>query len=524
MFNFKELKLDKRTDSNNLDPFIGIRRNKNGEIEFRLPLGFKDFPEGDFNATKQLFFKMYRAFKKFERDHLKEFQDTQPRGKDNIEVGSNAYQFKDKEGNSVLLYSKIGVIENVLEAYQDLALNIIERRIGRNEDIDFSKIDCYLHKAIYLPDDVIYVEEMDLARHTLQYESANLIELFCFILAELQQELEETIDIRVNELANKFREQHLTHDQSLFNEETFETTISFLKEILDDIDKKTAYKDDDYWQLYEAVEAFLYGELDMENTNEDGIFWGINNFYKIWENMCNTYAFKNFNDIVYADTNVIISGKRVDNCTIGGYRIFCKDNFENPFFVEFRGEKRWMRPDLIRVIEISPMDNIEINIIKDTHGRIDFTVKQKKHEIAKDIYDKFVYLLKKSLREVRGAAFRNNKFINYTKERLELYKKDFIKKELIILDWKYHDCSSFIYDNKRIRQDIVKQLAYEFALHQDHLGRIKSQFVIPFFYKVKDDIGDFIEDNLLIEDLKENGIKVFKADFIKIQQVYLAEL
>jgi len=288
MLNFKELKLDKRTDSNNIDPFIGIRRNENGEPEFRLPIGFENFPEGNFNATKQLFFRMYQTFKKFEQDKLKNSQDSKPKGRDNIEVGGNAYQFQDKEGNAVILYSKISVIENMLEVYQDLALDVIERRIGRNEDIDFSKIDCYLHKAIYLPDDIIYLEEMNLARQTLQYESANIIELFCFILSELQQELEQTIDKRFNELDNKFKEQYLTHDQSLFNEDTFEITIFYLKEILDDIDKTTAYKDNDYWQLYEAIEAFLYGELDMENTHEDGIFWGINNFYQIWEDMCNT--------------------------------------------------------------------------------------------------------------------------------------------------------------------------------------------------------------------------------------------
>ena len=81
MLNFKELKLDKRID-NNTDPFVGIKKNeKNGKPEFRLPIGFDDFPEGDFNATKQLFFRMYRTFKKFERDNLKNFQDNKPKKK-----------------------------------------------------------------------------------------------------------------------------------------------------------------------------------------------------------------------------------------------------------------------------------------------------------------------------------------------------------------------------------------------------------------------------------------------------------
>ena len=62
MFNFKTLKLTKRCDSESTNSFVGIRRNENGELEFRLPHGFDDFPENDFDATKEPFFKMYRTF------------------------------------------------------------------------------------------------------------------------------------------------------------------------------------------------------------------------------------------------------------------------------------------------------------------------------------------------------------------------------------------------------------------------------------------------------------------------------
>jgi len=530
MLNFKELKLDKRTDPNNIDPFVGIRRNENGEPEFRLPIGFNNFPKGDFNATKQLFFRMYRTFKKFEQDNRKKFQDGKPKRRDNLEVGGNAYQFKDKEDNEVILYSKISVIENMLKAYQDLALDIIERRIGRNEDIDFSKIDCYLHKAIYLPDDVIYLEEMDLARQTLQHESANIIELFCFILSELQQELEETIDRRVNELANKFREQHLTHDQSLFHEETFEVTIFSLKDILDDIDKTTAYKDDDYWQLYEAIETFLYGELDMENTHEEGIFWGIDKFWPIWEDMCNTYAFKKF-DIIYADTNIVVNGQRVANCSFGGYQVFCKDGFENPFFIEFRRERRWMRPDFVYT---------ENNVLKKAIGDI-LSDKANCHLLT--IFTNYsIWPLTTRVNPKQNCQsltiFTNHSIRPLTTrvnpKQLENKRE---KLSFILNDWKYHDYDLFLSNQKKvhsdkvkqkIKQDIIKQLSYEFALQQDYPDySTESQFVIPCFYKAnykfKDEIGDFIENELLIDRLRNNGIRIFQANFIKLQQIYLSE-
>lgn len=359
MFNFKTLKLTKRCDSESTNSFVGIRRNENGEVEFRLPHGFDDFPENDFEATKDLFFKMYRTFKKFERDNWRQnILDTRSAGKDQIQKEKDGYRFKNKEDNDVVLYSKIALIENLLDVYRDLALDQMERRIGADEKVDYSKIDRYLDRAIYLENDVIYIDEMNLPRQTLRYESTTLIDLFCFIVSELQNELAEDIEPRVQELAHRFSEQHLSHEESLFNEETFETTIRTLKGILDDIDKRTAYKDEDYWRLYDAIEMFLYGELDMEKPDELGTFWGISNFSSVWEDMCSTYHFSyytedrifegNMNIILYADTNIIFNGKRVANSKSANYfPIYKNANFSDPFFIKFRGKKRWIRPDFV---------------------------------------------------------------------------------------------------------------------------------------------------------------------------------
>lgn len=357
MFNFKTLKLTKRCDSDSTNSFVGIRRNENGELEFRLPHGFDNFPEDDFDATKNFFFKMYRTFKKFERDDWRQNNlDARPAGKDNVETEKNGYRFKDKQDNDVILYSKISLIENLLEVYKDLALNVMERRIARDEKVDYSKIEHYLHRAIYLPKDVIFIDEMDLPRQTLNYESTTLIDLFCFIVTELQNELEQDIEPRAQELAHRFSEKHLNHEESLFNEETFETTICTLKNVLDDIDKRTAYKDDDYWRLFEAIELFLYGELDMEQPDENGIYWGINNFSSVWEDMCATESFSYYNYtkdiIVYADTNIIFNGEHIANFKSAGYfPVYKKEDFSDSFFIEFRGKRRWIRPDFVVALQ-----------------------------------------------------------------------------------------------------------------------------------------------------------------------------
>lgn len=354
MFNFKTLKLTKRCYSESTSSFVGIRRNESGEVEFRLPHGFDDFPENDFEATKNLFFKMYRTFKKFERDNWRpNILDARSAGKDQVQKEKDGYRFKNKEDNEVVLYSKIALIENLLAVYRDLALDQMERRIGADEKVDYSKIDRYLDRAIYLTNgndkNVIYIDEMDLPRQTLRYESTTLIDLFCFIVSELQNELAQDIEPRVQELAHRFSEQHLSHEESLFNEETFETTIRTLKGVLDDIDKRTAYKDEDYWRLYEAIEMFLYGELDMNNPHEDGTFWGISNFSSVWEDMCCTYFLaKHFDEVLYADTNIIFNGQRIANSKSAGYfPIYKSPDFVDPFFIQFRGKKRCMRPDFV---------------------------------------------------------------------------------------------------------------------------------------------------------------------------------
>jgi hypothetical protein len=366
MFNFRKLRIVKASETGSISSFVGIRRGGDGQLEFSLPRGFKEFPENNFNFTKNLFFKMYQTFKKFEVNQLQKTLDKYPAGKDNTETLGNAYAFKDSEDNDVILYSKISVIEKMLEAYKDLSLDFIEKCTGKSDQIDYRKIDSYLDKAIYLENDVIYVDEMDAERYVLHYQPSSLINLFCFIIRELENEMGNQVDARVNELANLFIDHNLSSDQSLFEEDTFESTIATLKDVLHDIDKNTAYKDTQYWQLFEAIESFLYGELDMESIHENGIYWGINNFFQVWEDMCNTYAFSKFS-IAYADTNIIHLGERVGNYKINGYSLFKQESLTYPFFIKFRDEIRWMRPDIVILNNNDARKNIfdkEITIIK----------------------------------------------------------------------------------------------------------------------------------------------------------------
>lgn len=525
MFNLAKLKIEKRSDNTNPNSFVGIRRNNNtGELVFRLPLGFEAFPEDDFSEVKSLFFKMYRTFKKFEKDNYdnnnKDIQDEKPSAKDNTKSSANGYRFTDKEENDVVLYSKIAVIEKIIEIYDDLVINSVERHVSRSELIDFSKIDKYLHRAVYLSNHTVFIDEMNLPKNTIKLQSSNLIELYCFILAEIMHELEQDIDSHVIEISNKFKELHLSNDQSIFNEQTFEITINVLKEQLDDIDKNTAYKDDDYWMIYEAIEIFLYGELDMSCTNEDGIFWGIDNFYQVWEDMCNTWAFKNkYFDIFYADTRIKIHDANIPHKKIGGQVVCCKNNFDVPFFVDFN-YKRWMRPDIVILRKTHEMlqDSIKITS-EEKNGVLSFKVIPLKN--INSFYLSMVNMLNENS---KGTRHNNGDTFNkYSSLILRNTKETIIKDDLhyIIIDWKYHSESFLKKISEKLKADITKQLCYSFTMSESYSDyKTEIQFIIPNFEKDQANIAKKV-DNILCQELKSSGIVVLKANFHIMQQAYL---
>jgi hypothetical protein len=406
---------------------------------------------------------MYRTFKKFERDHPDKYLDTDKKRKDNIENKNNGYRFRDSEDNDVVLYSKISVIENLLEAYDDLSLDVIERQIGINENIDYAQIDKYLDKAIYQEETndehVIYIDSMNLPRNVIQYKSATLIDMFCFILDELNKELDQETDSRVRELSSKFKEQYLSYDQSLFKEDTFEETIIILKDLLQSIDRATAYKDNDYWQLYEAIESFLYGELDMNNVHLDGVFWGISSFWPIWEDMCNVFAIKNFH-VLYIDTKINIKNKLLVRCNMS--RTFISTNFTNLFYLTF-GEnldkRRWLRPDVIRSCEQKwILPDITINIVPGNDTKIDLKISNKATN------KKYYYAVCNTFKNFSDdcKASKSNDYMEFKgcdKKEFDSFLKKEHKKEYIeyiyVLDWKYKDISVFLSKNDSVDIDIT---------------------------------------------------------------------
>ncbi len=522
VFDFSSLKLVKGSN----DFFVGIRKSVSGDgFEFCLPNGFDNFPEGDFDGVRDFFFKMYRTFRKFERDNkdtnrfrinTSEYQ----RDQDQTTLSSGGVSIQTEEGEVCVLYSKIKMIEQVLEAYDDLAINSIQKKVRRSEDIDYSQIHKYLERAIYIDEDAIYVEAMDLPRPTLRYESSDIVKLYCYILDEIVQQLQadvpenikaHTQDIRF--LAQRFKDNYLTSNQSIFDKDTFVETINILKETFDNIDKNTYYKDADYWGLYEAIEIFLYGEINP-NQN-DGNYWGMWGFSLLWEDMCHTYFFKKHHDdgaICYADTDIPMNMKRYKKYHNGQRQGEDQNRVGN---CQPAGGTRYGNQWIYRTISDIPKDP-----------------KQRKSEKFFG-WDELLCIGFNT--EIGTLVFSNSSYDDFKRRERSQTTPRFLRPDLIlkkqsntgfsleIIDYKNIPVDFYINPKlypkykKKYEDDIIKQLTYESALQKEYTVSI-SQFFIPYYYEAvpnPDALGE-IEPEL---DLK--GIKIFKANFLLIQKTYL---
>lgn len=569
MFNFDELKIIKGNESEErrYGSFVGIRRDKDTqEMHFILPRGFEDF-DSNYNNIKNLFFNMYKTFKKFldERKGLEKILDNKPQSKDNVSVESDgSYNFTDSDDNEVIMYSKIEMIEAMIQVHKELDVETLIQESGLVEEIDYSKIDNLINNGIFLKDHSIFVDFMVSERNMIKGTPAEIIEIYCYIYNELLVELDYDVDDRVKDIAYNFSYKNLTAEQGLFNEYTFESTIIILKDRLDLVHRYTAYKDPSYWLIYDAVEKFLYSGLIFDSENEKG-FWGINNFSQIWEDMCNTFFINNLDEskLLYCDTELSFENllNNITRKNFGGFSILIDRDFDNNFYIKFNENKRWMRPDLV-VRNHNASSFIELLFIK---GVISYKLEKDKSLFSNE-YIVISFSPKKLIddeasEEIKGKAFK--KFIsmfqimgfrnpnkiskkynsltvkkinsrlyhlngisesNFLAEIREIFEDDknrLSNPDIHCIDWKYLPLSYFKENSPELKLNVTKQLTYDFCLHKNPFCEnkiIQSQFGIPYYissdeyFQLHTDSGDRLQD-----------IQICKMNFNKIQRVYLNE-
>jgi len=289
MINFNSLKL--RVPDNY--SFVGIQK-QDDELYFYLPKGFDDrLSELDtFVGKRDLFFLLYKILRTFkeiciEKGYTEDNSDLATQDRDGVINSHWGSEIEDDEDESEnIFYSKLDIITHFLNAYDEPKILALAYRLGKSNKFDVSQIHRYLHQAVYLPNHAAYVDEMLLPRRVMQFESTDIVTMYCYLFCEIKQQLGEVVNPEITALAERFHQHHLRVQDSLFDEQSYEQVLDILKDALETIDYNTPIKDADYWQYYEAIKLFLYGNW---HKTENGEIWGIKNFHSVWESMCLTY-------------------------------------------------------------------------------------------------------------------------------------------------------------------------------------------------------------------------------------------
>jgi hypothetical protein len=340
MINFGELELR----VNEKYSFVGIEK-KGYKLLFHVPKGFsQDDPSLDtFDFKRDLFFKLYRVLNVFKLTCLEKGyfeKDIKCRDRDGVVRDEAGAQIIYNHDGETISYSKLDAIDRILEADDELRILALVSRLGKSETIDYSKLHRFLHKAIFLENGAIYLNFMDVPRKEVHSEASDIVIMYCYILNEVKQQLEQKVSPEIEALAERFRQKYIGSEYSLFNDKYYQQVIDSLKEAFDIIDKYTPLKDSDYWYFYEVIEAFLFGEI---RHSQDGQIWGINNFHSVWEAMCLTYIYTNNNPyfLLYLDESSLISQKIISK--------FKSNNKIAEIANAFQINSREVRPDAVIV-------------------------------------------------------------------------------------------------------------------------------------------------------------------------------
>jgi hypothetical protein len=283
MIDFKTL----RIVTNSRYSFVGIQK-EDDSLCFYLPKGFEQKSYG-FSDKQDLFFLLYRVLNTFkgiciEKGYLSEHSVKDRDGVIKSDRGSSIQN--EEESTENVFYSKLDIIGKLLDAYDEPRILALAYRLGITDKFDISQIHKNLHQAVFLPNNAAYVNQMTLPKRVIQFESTDIVTMYCHLFCEVKIKLKEIVSAESTSLAERFRQKYLGSEDSLFDEQTYEQVLDILKDVLESIDHNTPIKDVDYWEYYEAIKLFLYGDL---NQAEDGEIWGISNFNSVWESMCLTY-------------------------------------------------------------------------------------------------------------------------------------------------------------------------------------------------------------------------------------------
>lgn len=288
--------------------FVGIQID-DSKVYFFLPKGFEDSKSNlsSFQEKRDLFFLFFRIFNKFE-DILKNKRsdlENSSSDRDGIrEYNQGASLEVCLADETAFIYNKLSSINGILEQYDELKILDLKSKLAKKDFNQYHLIHKHIHNAIFLPDNSAFIDLATLPSKNIEFESTDIIGIYCYIAYEIKQQIDQYVSDEIGSIVNYFKSKYIGFDLALFDESDFDIVIDLLKICLEKIHSNTTFKDPDYWNFYDAVESFLYGNLIDDH---DGKVWGIDNFHSVWESMCITSALNkaNLHNIVYLDPTFV---------------------------------------------------------------------------------------------------------------------------------------------------------------------------------------------------------------------------
>jgi len=543
MLNFEDYQIinssEDRKEFNIKEAFVGIRSSKESEIEsekpfFILPYGFEDIDEDNFSLN-DFFVDLYKTFKVY-KNHL----DTQTNA-DKNKPKDGEYKLENEDDESAIFYSKLELIDSIIEFVEGESFIDFNTKIAPTKPFEIKSK--YLENAIYQDDIAIIDEVLDNKKFLTTKPSIDILNMLIFIYSQINEKLKESSkNLKYRSFYNDFVEKfRLNQNDNIFGKNS-KITIERLKDILDSIDKKTIYKDELYFDIYEAIEKFLYFNKMVKSKD---IKWGIDNFNFVWEDICQKYLFDTREeDIIFADS----SNYKKKNLKYFGFKeCYVKDkNFDNPFYLQKSNEKnRYIYPDIVLNrkldINLTKADIFNLDNIYKTTYDTDWSNHYYKLKIDISFINKFssneFFLNRYNLKKLELASWDRTSYVDknqerdYTSERDRDRLYDRLTKKILedisikIIDFKNLSKEYLETDDKHLQIATTKQLVYELALkqHSDFKdSNIESEFWIPKYF---DSDSEKIEIEIDIDNplLKDREIIVKEINFLKLQKNYIGE-
>jgi hypothetical protein len=536
MFNPAALRIKVGNDIVGERGFVGVRRDSSGDLQFCVPYGFTEYPFENPYEVNKLFFDIYKVFRTFSERKIKDQTKTVRENRDGVVIGERGFSFTDDEDEVVTIYSKIPMLEAILDAYDDLKIFLLTACATKSEPVNYSRLDRYLDKAIFLDGDVAFVDAMVIPKEVLGVDITDIVRMYCFIYVEIKHAMgdEHLTHTEVRAQAQIFKGQHLSGDSGLFQVQSHDRTIELLKEKLAEFERQIGWKDADFWQFFDVIQIFLYGDRAYDGEGE---YWGVNSFSLVWEDMCLSWVFANcYEDILFADS------EHHANNNVGRFPVYMAEHFHNTFYICHNGKKRYLKPDIVRHIKPHP----EADLIKETFdiswkpSQRTCTVKlRRRDKFGRQKFNELASLLHVNGMRRPSASTEFFTFHLVSKEQYDhaiqvmaqkLRGRNNLTEHILIADCKYVGRETYTSDNLnwKASEDIQKQIVYEIAIESSGIAsEIRSQFCIPRYFvkpiKELRSAGIPVPMQDLNSQVRTLGIEILEVDFYRVFSAYVAE-